>query len=55
MTKILGIYKCIDLCQDGIRDRKRGLLEKRSFQKCPFSRESRESRDSRDSRDSNGF
>ena len=30
---------------------KRGLLEKGSFQKSPFSRESREFRDSRDSRE----
>ena len=30
---------------------KRGLLEKGSFQKSPFSRASREFRDSRDSRD----
>ena len=31
--------------------RKRGLLEKRSFQKSPFSRDSRESRDSKDFRE----
>ena len=31
---------------------KRGLLEKGSFQKSPFSRDSREIRDSRDSRES---
>ena len=30
---------------------KRGLLEKGSFQKSPFSRDSRECRDSRDSRE----
>ena len=31
--------------------RKRGLLEKGSFQKCPLSRDSREFRDSRDSKE----
>ena len=34
-----------------LRFGKRGLLEKGSFQKGPFSRDSREFRDSRDSRD----
>ena len=33
------------------RVRKKGLLEKGSFQKSPFSRDSREFRDSRDSRE----
>ena len=34
---------------------KRGLLEKGSFQKSPFSRDSREFRDSRDFRESSDF
>ena len=51
MAPHLRIFECdwLDFCMIGFG--KRGLLEKGSFQKSSFSRDSREFRDSRDSRE----
>ena len=49
--KTLGGINCVILEGPICRVRKRGLLEKGSFQKSRFSRDSREFRESRDSRE----
>ena len=48
---VAHIRKCKGVQKSMVGFGKRGLLEKGSFQKSPFSRDSRELRDSRDSRE----